>query len=137
VYLRPPDTSGIDYWVGRMEGGMAETQIAAFFASSREFLTRYGRLSDAAFVDRMYTNVLGRPPDAPGRAYWIDQLRRGMSRGKVVLLFAFSGEYRRQQTAAVDVVNLYLGLLRRAPTSVERTAGLAAPSITTLATSIQ
>ena len=45
----------------------------------------YGNLNDEQFVDQVYMNVLGRPADPGGKAYWTGQLTTGVTRGQVML----------------------------------------------------
>ena len=119
VFLRPPDTGGLTYWLDRMEGGTRLVQVAATFAGSNEFKNRYGSLSDGAFVDRIYQNVLGRPADPSGRAYWIKKLRSGTSRGVLVAQFAQSGEYVTKSAGDVQKIELRLAMLDKTPTEAQ------------------
>jgi hypothetical protein len=116
---RFPDTAGLGFWVDRLASGSTLAHTAASFAASSEFRTRYGPLTDGAFVDRLYRNVLGRGPDAAGIDHWLAELRRGVSRGKVAQLISESAEHRARTKDRVAVVLLALGLLRRTPTNVE------------------
>lgn len=125
VFLRPPDTAGLAFWLARMEGGQTLDSVAAAFAGTPEFRGRYGALGDAAFVDRTYANVLGRAPDADGRAYWVDQLARGVSRGRVTLQVSASPEYRARVADQVALISVAVGVLGRTPTQAELTAALA------------
>jgi hypothetical protein len=140
VFLRAPDTSGFTYWLGKMQAGTSLVRMAATFAASNEFKTRYGPKTNAQFVDLVYQNVLGRPADPGGRAYWIKKLDTGTSRGVLITGFSESGEYTRKMTAQVEVTDLYLATLRRMPSTDERTAGIAAlgggTSLATLADGI-
>ncbi len=92
-FLRDPDQGGYLYWRRSLLNGIGLAAISDFFAESPEFLGRYGDLSDAQFVDQIYGNVLGRPADADGRAYWIGQLAAGVTRGQVMLAFSESNEF--------------------------------------------
>ncbi len=93
VFQRQPDRAGFDYWTG---GTVPTAAIAAYFAHSPEFLSRYGSLADAPFLVQVYQNVLGRQPDRAGREYWLGILARGVERGEVVLAFSESAEFRRR-----------------------------------------
>lgn len=128
IFLRPPDTAGLDHWLGEQRRGRSLTQIATAMAAAPEFRTRYGALSDTAFVDRVYLNVLGRTADAAGRRYWVDALRSGQPRGKVVVGFSQSPEYVARLALQVDLTNLHVEMLGRAPTRAELTAALATAS---------
>jgi hypothetical protein len=126
IFLRPPDTSGLTYWLGKMQSGTSLVRVAATFAASNEFKTRYGSKTNPQFVDLVYENVLGRPADPGGRAYWIKKLDTGTSRGVLITGFSESGEYTRKMTGQVDVTLLHLAMLRRTPTPAELAAALAA-----------
>ncbi len=93
VFLRTPDASGLEYWLAQRQAGTTLRGIATFFTESPEFMTRYGALDDGAFVELLYTNVLGRSPDQAGEQYWRGELAAGMSRGETVLLFSDSPEF--------------------------------------------
>ncbi|MCB0958442.1 MAG: DUF4214 domain-containing protein [Acidimicrobiales bacterium] len=138
-FLRNPDHNGLTYWLNRRGEGRSLVSISNSFAVSSEFTNRYGKLSNRAFVDRVYLNVLGRAADAGGATYWTNRLDAGMSRGQVMANFSQSSEYIRDTDDAVWVVGTYEGLLRRAPSTdvfTLFTAGLAngAASLTSIST---
>jgi uncharacterized protein YkwD len=120
AFLRHPDASGLTYWIRSRQAGRSLSSIATSFASSSEFTTRYGSLSDAGFVDRVYENVLGRPPDASGASYWQGRLASGASRGEVLVGFSESAEHVRATVGKVTVSWAFIQLLGRTPTSPER-----------------
>ncbi len=93
-FLRSPDAAGLGYWVAQLRSGVALTTVSDVFAASAEFTASYGPLDDGAFVRRVYANVLGRPSDAGGEAYWTGQLASGVTRGEVMLAFSESAEFR-------------------------------------------
>ncbi|WP_299026248.1 DUF4214 domain-containing protein [uncultured Sulfitobacter sp.] len=97
---RDPDQGGFLAWSEQMSEGRAYEQVAAGFTRSSEFTKTYGNLSDpTSFVTQLYSNVLGRAPDATGLSAWVDLLAGGTSREAVVRGFAESGEFK-QNTAA-------------------------------------
>lgn len=99
---RVPDHDGVRYWWSVMDRTHSLRGVSASFAASAEFRNQYGSLSNAAFVDLVYRNVLGRPPDAGGAAYWTQRLDAGgESRGGLMTLFSESPE---NVTNTVDVV---------------------------------
>ena len=115
-FLRVPDYSGLNYWIGQYRTGMSLESISNHFAQSPEFSNRYGTLSNAQFVELVYNNVLGRAPDPGGRAFWTGELDAGArTRGQVMLGFSESPEYRANSGNEVFVTMMYLGMLRRAP----------------------
>ncbi len=91
--LRNPDQGGFLFWRRALLNGTGLVTISDFFAQSDEFIGRYGNLTNDQFVDQIYTNVLGRPADADGRAYWIQQLANGVTRGEVMVAFSESAEF--------------------------------------------
>lgn len=121
-FLRLPDLGGLNYWTGKSRGGMRINQISSSFAASSEFTNRYGKLSNRAFVELVYTNVLGRNGDPGGIASWTAKLdAKTKSRGEVMVGFSESNEYKNKTRALTDVVNVYTGMLRRTPTKAENT----------------
>jgi hypothetical protein len=120
-FLRNPDHNGLTYWLNRRGEGRSLVSISSSFAVSSEFTNRYGTLTNRAFVDRVYRNVLGRAGDAAGLTYWTSRLDGGMSRGQVMANFSQSSEYIRNTNPGVWVVGVYEGMLRRAAPSDEYT----------------
>jgi hypothetical protein len=92
-FVRPPDPGGALYWIGQRDRCVGLETIADFFAKSDEFTGRYRQLDDRAFVELIYHNVLGRPGDPGGLAYWTDLLGRAvLTRGGVALNVSLSAE---------------------------------------------
>jgi hypothetical protein len=115
-FLRIPDYAGLQYWIGQFKAGSSLATISQAFASSGEFVARYGALGNSQFVTLVYNNVLGRAPDAAGLSFWTGQLNSGaMSRGAVMLAFSESAEYRGLIANEVYVTMMYTGMLRRSP----------------------
>jgi Domain of unknown function (DUF4214) len=113
-FNRIPDSAGLKGWVSSLRSATPLKTIASAFASSSEFSLTYGSLSDDEFITLVYRNVLGRAPDAAGRAGWLAQLSRGASRGEVMIGFTESAEYQAQSAPNVFVIMMYEGMLRRA-----------------------
>lgn len=123
---RLPDVSGYTYWTGKLRSGTSLQKASNTFVASSEFTTKYGRLSNTAFVKLVYTNVLGRSADPAGLAHWVAKLDSGaMSRGAVMSNFSESSENIRRSASAVTSVLVRTGMLRRMPTSAELTADVA------------
>jgi uncharacterized delta-60 repeat protein len=115
-FLRIPDYSGLNFWIGYYRAGNTLDAISNQFVQSGEFQGTYGALDNGQFVDLVYQNVLGRAPDAQGRAFWKNELDTGArTRGQVMLQFSESAEYRGTSGAEVYVTMAYIGMLRRAP----------------------
>lgn len=121
-FLRRPDDEGFEYWVGVRRSGRSLAQISTDFATSGEFVTRYGALSNRQFVDLVYRNVLLRAPDGGGLNHWASALDRGVPRGTVMLGFSESIEFRNRtadEVASIEAVGpvgrLYRAYFLRAP----------------------
>ncbi len=90
-FNRTPDADGLAYWIGQKTGGLSVDQIAeSFYSAGVQFSSLTGfssTMGNAAFVNVVYKNVLGRPDgaDAQGLAYWSGKLADGSaSRGALV-----------------------------------------------------
>ncbi len=92
-FLRPADAGGAAFWTQEANSGRSLTSISNAFALSPEFSDRYGDLSNAAFIELVYANVLGRLPDSAGRTYWLGRMAGGVSQGDVMLAFSESPEF--------------------------------------------
>lgn len=101
VLDRDPDQQGFDYWVTARVEGVSLAAVADGFLNGSEYRRRFGAGTDAGFVERAYRNVLGRPGDQAGTAYWVGQLDRGLARTEMVLLFSESVEHRRRTGTAL------------------------------------
>ncbi|MEM9132919.1 MAG: DUF4214 domain-containing protein [Actinomycetota bacterium] len=116
-FQRPPDHAGLDYWASVARNGASLAGISEEFVNSEEFEATYGSLNDAQYVDLVYTNVLERPADDAGTAYWTNLLANGMSRGALLAAFSESEEYQTKMDGTVRATMLYVGMLKRAPES--------------------
>ncbi len=121
---RRPDQAGFDFWVGRRASGQSLAAVSSNFATAPEFSSLYGSLDNPAFVDLVYRNVVGRQADPAGRAFWIEYLNRGNSRGALMVGFSESPEYvTRSATSAPTtssvgtIYRLYLAFFQREPDS--------------------
>jgi Ca2+-binding RTX toxin-like protein len=75
AFARTPDEGGFRFWTSTLDKNVSLRDVATQFISSSEFIARYGSsLSNGAFVDALYQNVLSRGGDAGGVAYWNQQL---------------------------------------------------------------
>lgn len=114
-FQRPPDHAGLTYWIGVARNGASLAGISEEFVNSDEFVATYGALDDAQYVDRVYQNVLERPADASGTAYWTNLLANGLSRGALLAAFSESAEYTTKMDGTVRATMLYVGMLKRTP----------------------
>ena len=114
-FQRYPDGEGWDHWVDARADGHRLEDIAEWFAESNEFTNRYGSSDFSVFLDQLYVDVLGRPPDADGKAYWLGMLGRGeVTRGTVVVYFSESAEMLRltRSRSELTIVRRALGQAR-------------------------
>lgn len=119
-FQREPDTEGWEHWIDARADGHQLEHIAEWFAESEEFQRRYGGTDFSEFLDRLYVDVLGRPSDEDGKAYWLGLLRDGqVTRGTIVVYFTEGAELRRvaEHRSELTVLHRALGLAR--PTSAQ------------------
>lgn len=95
VFNRQPDVDGLVYWLDQFDSGEWSTRrIANFFATGDEFRSLYGEsTTNDEFVSAVYPNVLGRQPDAEGRAFWTGYLDDGNGRAELILLISNAPEF--------------------------------------------
>ncbi|MFP7569401.1 DUF4214 domain-containing protein [Marivita sp. S2033] len=77
-FNRAPDSAGLLFWGSRLADGMTMQDIARAFFNQPETQALYdGANGNSDFVTAVYSNILGRDPDADGFAYWVDVLNSG------------------------------------------------------------
>ncbi|MFP3905494.1 MAG: VanW family protein [Acidimicrobiales bacterium] len=89
---RDPDAGGLQWWTERLGRTRSVTSLRADILASSEYRSVQGDGTDAGFVDAVYRDVLGRSPDATGRAYWTDRLAAGVSHRRVAHSILVSSE---------------------------------------------
>lgn len=93
VFGRAPEQEGFDYWTAQYRTGSSFISIAKSFSVAPEFRSRYGDdPSNAQIIEALYQNVLGRPGEPEGVAYWMEQRDDGMSTPELLVAFANSAE---------------------------------------------
>ncbi|HEX7132452.1 MAG TPA: DUF4214 domain-containing protein [Iamia sp.] len=120
AFDREPDAAGLVFWIQQRQRGVTLDRMATSFASSAEFVKLYGDLADRPFVEQVYRNVLDREPDASGTDYWVAQLAKGVSRGKVIVGFTESTENKQATADDVTVSWAFAQMVARMPTATER-----------------
>ncbi len=105
---RRPDSSGKQYWVDQLLGGLKPRELAVELFGSDEFYARVGK-DDATFITELYRRVLGRTPSASERSYWQSAIADS-GRGGVARSLYQSVESRRRRVSA-----LYQRFLGRQP----------------------
>lgn len=90
LFNRLANADGLAFWAS---SNASIGQIANAFMQSSEFTSAYGtKVPNAFFVNKMYSNILGRPADVAGSAYWKGQLDAGASQAAVLVGIATSAE---------------------------------------------
>lgn len=122
---REPDRPGLEFWSGALDAGLPLRSAAAGFLGSPEFNSRYGALSDADYVERLYLNVLGRNSDPGGKQFWVGELARGQGRADILIGFSESAENRDRTagllaTGLVDYDNTMAFVARLYRTTLDR-----------------
>lgn len=94
AFNRTPDSGGLGFWIYQMDKGMSLNEVAGYFVTSKEFTDMYGsNLSNAAFIDKLYQNVLHRSGDAGGVAFWLNYMdNAGGTQAQVLAYFGESAE---------------------------------------------
>ena len=115
-FLRSPDIGGLDHWTKKLQHGSSLASVASQFATSSEFQTTYGSLSNQAFVTAIYQNIFDRAPDPTGLAYWTKRLdTKAKTRGDVMVNFSESSEGKRVLKGQTDVLLIWVGMLGTRP----------------------
>lgn len=119
---RPPDSTELRTWTDRFLALGRESR-----SKKPAFITSFLPESDSLFIADTYQQLLGRAPADSEIAGWISQLSSGVSRRNLLVSLCNSWEFwtLSGQTDDDFVNRLYQTLLRRNPTSVELTSGLA------------
>ena len=96
AFGRVPDQAGAAFWVGQVAANptAALAALGTTFANSAEFNARFGAnattVATPSVVTALYTNVLGRTPDAAGLAFW---QASGLTAAQLLNAFAGSPEF--------------------------------------------
>ena len=97
VLGRQAELGGVQYWTQAHDAGYSMGDIALSFLHSAEYqkgaqAQQFDNLSASAQLDLFYQHFLGRTPDAPGHAYWMQRLQEGTSLADVAQSFVVSIE---------------------------------------------
>lgn len=115
AFERLPDSNGLSHWVNRRFAGVGIIDIATNYASSSEFIGKYGSLGNDDFITQVYANIFHRAADPGGRSYWLARLDAGRPRGQMLYELSNSNEYRTETAATVRVVTARFALIRAVP----------------------
>jgi hypothetical protein len=84
----------LDNTVHAFGHGASLTGVAGDLARGSDALGIISEASNDAFVDRLYSSILGRAADAGGHDFWSGLLSSGVSRDAVIVNFTESAEFR-------------------------------------------
>ena len=76
-YGRAADPAGLDYWATQLDAAGSLNAIIVPFGNSKEFITRYGGLTNTQLVTKIYQQTLARNPDQGGLDYYVGELSAG------------------------------------------------------------
>lgn len=106
---RAPDGAGSEAWTADIcTHRRTAVQVAAFFYGLPEYYTSHGGTPET-YVDAVYQAIMGRAPDAGGRAFWSSLVRQRGSTAVAAIL------YQQQEPREYRVTGQYLYLLGRQP----------------------
>ena len=109
LFDRAADAEGLRYWTDDyFEKGQTVVDVALGFVTAKE--DNVVSLSNQEFVTRLYTYGLEREPDAPGFAYWMNELQTQQAhRGDILLGFVQSNEFINNRLDLVSIQVSQLG----------------------------
>jgi len=109
AFARDPmsgDKAGLGYWIAQIDRGMDMVEVAARFIDSPEFRGLYGQNpSNADFLTKVYTNVLGRTPDQGGYNWWLNELNTNPTKTKAKVLADFAESQENKDSVATLIGN--------------------------------
>ena len=107
------DEEGLDYWCDKLVDQKIDAAgITYQFFASKEYQAK--NRTNEEYLDDLYQTVLGRKPDAEGKAYWLKALEEGQSRTVVMSCFANSNEF----SGICDEFNIPRGTMERDGSSI-------------------
>ena len=113
LFDREGDADGVAFWMDQLGAGKLREMVIWSFLRSAEFMNRSDRFGVTAlnaadesafgirtFVERFYTQVLGRQPDKDGFDYWVSALTNSShARADMAKAFFLSPEYLSRNTS--------------------------------------
>jgi hypothetical protein len=82
LFGRAPDSEGLGFWVAALGGGVTMAQVAESMYNTAPARAYYPAFAtNQEIVATFYLNVLGRPADAEGLAFWTKELAAAPSKG--------------------------------------------------------
>lgn len=116
AFDRMPDDAGLRNWVQAYKNGMSTASIAKAFAESAEFQMLRGSLSNEEFFNYLYREVLHRPPEPEGMAFWMATLEYGATRAQLMMSFSLSTEFTQTSSTRVEYTLAHQAVFGKLPT---------------------
>jgi hypothetical protein len=93
--VRSAETGALLFWSNYLANGGTELGLKTSLLVSGEYRGHYG--NDTAYVESLYTNILGRSADSGGTTFWLDVLNSPTGGASTVVqaLLLSSESYRR------------------------------------------
>ena len=91
---RTGDEAGLNYWCAQIQNKKTTpVKVAKSFIFSKEFTDK--KLSDTEYVKVLYRTFMGREYDTAGLNYWLNNMKKGMTREQVLDNFANCPEFKK------------------------------------------
>lgn len=102
AFDRTPDSSGLGFWIDKMDQGVSLIDVATAFTTSGEWLDMYGPApSHRELLTKVYTNVLHRAPDPGGFDFYLGHLESGAVSTAALLLDLSQSTENREALAEI------------------------------------
>jgi hypothetical protein len=103
AFDRTPDIGGVGFQMNQLDLGRSLASVAGDFLASPEFQSKYGNVSDDAYVVLLYQNVLHRTPVQEEIDFHVNfELHAGYSRAQELTFFSDSPENRANVIGAIE-----------------------------------
>lgn len=129
AFGRYPDIAGLKVQENAVNaGGLTLTGLAGNFVGSAEFAAKFPSGTDATtYITALYTNVLGRAPDAAGLAVQVAAYNAlpgtvAQKQAQFLLNFAQSAEFQATRNGEVQGVLAYIAVDNAVPTTAQAQA---------------
>ena len=93
---RAAETSGRDYWVGRLNNGASIADVTNDIIASKEAQDKYTGLVNSQFIELVYNNAFGRSTDKEGLDYWVGRLNSSTRAAVALEILSAAGNADRQ-----------------------------------------
>jgi fibronectin-binding autotransporter adhesin len=108
ILHRDADAAGKSFFAGFLQGGGAVEQLEAVLAGSDEYFQQHAGSTNDGYLDALYGDVLHRPADSAGKAFFDGLLQaRTLNRTQVASIIIGSAEFFR--TAVNGYYQTFLG----------------------------